>query len=86
MTAPEVSPRTGPGGEKLAVDNRPTCIIDLPSHVGTLATWRSRSHPTMTVCDRHADQYAEAYDDDTRIEDWEPIWRNWGSGTKDGTT
>lgn len=52
---------------------RPVCIIDLPSHVGTPATWRSRSHPTMTVCDRHADQYAQAYEDDVRVDDWEPI-------------
>lgn len=57
-------------GERAAV---PLCIIDLPSHVGTPATWRSRSHPTMTVCDRHADQYAEAYDEDVRVDDWEPI-------------
>ena len=53
--------------------DRPTCIIDLPSHVGTPATMRSRSHPSMTVCDRHADQYASAYDDDSRVDDWEPI-------------
>lgn len=51
----------------------PRCIIDLPSHVGTPATQRSRSHPTMTVCDRHADQYATAYDDDTRVDDWRPL-------------
>lgn len=49
------------------------CVIDLPSHVGTPATQRSRSLPSMTVCDRHADQYTAAYDDDTRITDWEPL-------------
>lgn len=58
---------------------RPVCIIDLPSHVGTPATQRSRSHPTMTVCDRHADQYAKAYDKDTRVTDWEPIGGHIGS-------
>jgi hypothetical protein len=27
----------------------------------------------MTVCDRHASQYANAYDDGDRLDDWEPL-------------
>lgn len=50
------------------------CIIDIGHRDGSEpARWVSRTHPSMTVCDRHADQYATAYDAETRITDWERI-------------
>jgi hypothetical protein len=52
-------------------DDYPTCAIQLPSHIGTPATWRDRNN-LMTVCDRHRSQYDERADDLGPF-DWEEI-------------
>jgi len=39
------------------------CIIDLPMHKGTLATWIDKNHPKMKVCDEHKKQYCEREDE-----------------------
>lgn len=49
------------------------CIVEVGHGPNTPARWRSAAHPSMTVCDHHADQYATAFDDDTRVNDWRPI-------------
>jgi hypothetical protein len=52
-------------------DDYPVCVIRLPSHVGTPATWRDRNS-LMTVCDRHRSQYDERADDLGPF-DWDEI-------------
>lgn len=48
------------------------CLISV-GHAGpTPAKWRDRRSPSLTVCDRHRDQYDERADDLGPFT-WEPI-------------
>jgi len=50
-----------------------TCIIELPMHVGTAATWMDKNNPKIKVCDRHHQQYNEREDEFGPF-DWERIY------------